>query len=157
MPKGIKNEFGLDEREENFCLEYLKSGDNSSAAYREAFKPKPSVKQESIWQGASRLLARPEIKARIATLKAEAAKGRGITVMDLVDEYAEAWRLAKDIAQPSSMVAATKAKAELLGLNKQTHVFESPDGSPLLPAFIQLVGPNGETAQVETDDEDGDE
>lgn len=146
------NAHGLTEKQDNFCLEYIKNGGNAAEAYRATSNVKPTTKSASIWAEASKLLANPKVTLRIQQLKADAASGRGVTVETLIDEYAEAYRTALNGKQPAAMVAAVKAKAELLGLQKQTLVVQDPEGQPLRPVVIELVAPGYAAAQESEDD-----
>lgn len=156
MTKRRTNEHGLTEKEEKFCLEYIKNGGNASAAYRASHDVGANTKESSVNSQSCIIRARKHVSARIESLLATAAAGRGMTVESLVDEYAEAYRIAKEIGQPSAMVQATKAKQELLGLAKKILVHEGPDGEPLQPAIIQLVAP-GYIEAIDEDDENEDE
>lgn len=67
---------------------------------------------------ASRLLTiGNKIGARIAELQAQAAKRKQVTVATIVEELEEARGVAKDQAQGAAMVAASSAKAKVLGLS----------------------------------------
>jgi len=60
-------ETGLTPQEEQFCRAFV-SGKNQSDAYRFAFPRSRRWKRESVYTRASRLAARPEIRARIEAL-----------------------------------------------------------------------------------------
>ena len=70
---------------------------------------------------AARLARRPEVRARVEWLKLQAAECAGDTVQDIVRELNEAHKLAELRQNPSAMVAATMAKAKVLGLIVNRH------------------------------------
>lgn len=63
-----------------------------------------------------RLKANESIVTRVEELQAKAAVKCELTIADLVAELEEARALAKEVAQPASLVTATMGKAKLLGL-----------------------------------------
>lgn len=73
---------------------------------------------ESARRCASRLLTIvDDIGARVAELQAASAKRKRVTVESIVDELEEARNLARDKEHTNTMVAATAAKAKILGLS----------------------------------------
>lgn len=71
---------------------------------------------------ASRLLKKVQpILARVSELQAEAAKAARVTVESIVGELEEARAIAAKVEQPSAMVAASAAKAKVLGLTVERH------------------------------------
>ena len=56
-------------RQENFCNYYLETG-NASEAYRRAFVCK-KMKDKTIWEKASVLLAKGKVQARVQELQSE--------------------------------------------------------------------------------------
>jgi hypothetical protein len=67
---------------------------------------------------ASRLLkSARHIIDRVQELQAQAAKNRQATVESIVDELEVAREIARENKQPSAMVAASTAKAKILGLD----------------------------------------
>ena len=60
-------ETGLTPKEERFCRAFV-AGENQSGAYRVAFPRSRRWKRESVYTRASRLAAKPEIRARIEAL-----------------------------------------------------------------------------------------
>ena len=73
---------------------------------------------ESARRCASRLLTIvDDIGARVAELQSASAKRKRVTVESIVDELEEARALAKDKEHTNTMVAATSAKAKILGLS----------------------------------------
>ena len=110
----------LSARHDAFARLYVETG-IASKAYREARIPRKGSSEKSIHEGASRLLGNPQVKARIAELRAKAAEDTGYTLAEALKEYEEARVLAmkgtKD-AKPSASAAvqAVTGKAKLFGL-----------------------------------------
>ena len=86
-----------------------------STAYRKAgYRAKEGHSAEV---AASRLLRRVEpIMARVREIQAEERARKGLTVNDIVGELEEARGIAKGKEHAAAMVAASSAKAKILGL-----------------------------------------
>ena len=84
-------------------------------AYRAAgYKPSTEASAKAC---ASRLLTiANRVGDRVAELQSQVAKRKQVTVASIVDELEEARELAKDKEHTNTMVAATTAKAKILGL-----------------------------------------
>ena len=132
----------LTAKQETFCLAYLETG-NASEAYRMAYNAK-KMKPESVNRKAKELMDNVKIAARLAELKAAAAKRNEITVDSLLDELEEARQIAMASAQPSAMVSATMGKAKITGHDKQILEHTGPNGGPIptMPTMIKLVAPD---------------
>ena len=69
---------------------------------------------------AGRLKANESIKKRVKELQARNVQAQeaavGVTIERLRAQFAEAYGLAKELSQPTAMVAATTAQAKLAGL-----------------------------------------
>lgn len=61
----------LTQKQENFCLAYIEAG-NASEAYRRAYDA-GKMKDKTIWERASTLLANSKVAARVAELRQQAA------------------------------------------------------------------------------------
>jgi phage terminase small subunit len=85
---------GLTAKQENFCQEYMKTG-NKSEAYRLAYNAE-KMKPETINNKAYELYANGEIRARVSELQKEAAERNKITVDECVSLLASMARF--DIA-----------------------------------------------------------
>lgn len=110
---------GLTTKQENFCLKYLETG-NASEAYRQAYDAE-GMKPESVNRKAKEMMDNVKISARIAELRIPIIKRHNITVDGLIAELEEARiaALTAETVQGSAAVAATMAKAKLVGLDKQ--------------------------------------
>lgn len=131
----------LTEKQENFCLAYIETG-NASEAYRTAYNAK-NMGANTVHVKASELLADGKVSVRVAELREEHAKRHRITVDDLLSELEEARQaaLTAEIAQSAAAVGATMGKAKLLGLDKQIIDHTSSDGS-MGPTRIEIVSPD---------------
>ena len=65
---------GLSPKEAEFCR-LVSRGETASEAYRQVWKPKPSVKPESIWTAGSKLMSMPKVKQRLKSLQAQIEAG----------------------------------------------------------------------------------
>lgn len=135
----------LTPKREAFCQAIAK-GMSQADAYRTAFAVREGTKQFSIHQGASKLMTNPKIVSRVKELKAEVTAATVLTVKDLLRELEEARELAaQSVGKPqaAAMVAATVAKAKLLGLEAPQKIdHSSADGSmtPKAAAVFNVEG-----------------
>lgn len=127
----------LTQKQENFCLKYVETG-NASDAYRFAYNCE-RMKASTINVKACELLSDGNVTVRVQELKAEHADRHRITVDDLLAELEEARKLALDTEAPAPAVSATMGKAKLLGMDKQVIDHTSSDGS-MTPTFGSLYG-----------------
>jgi hypothetical protein len=69
---------------------------------------------------AGRLKANERIRERVGELQARNVQAQeaavGVTIEQLRTQFAEAYEMAKELSQPTAMVAATTAQAKLAGL-----------------------------------------
>lgn len=77
----------LNTKQENFCLYYVETG-NQSEAYRRAYPKSQKWKDEAVWSAGSRLLKTDKVSARVAELKAKAAEKSEITREMILEELA---------------------------------------------------------------------
>lgn len=131
----------LTQKQENFCLKYVETG-NASEAYRLSYNAS-KMKTESINNKAYELLKRVDIKAMVEEIRLSHAKRHQLTVDDLLEELEEARvaALKAETVQASAACGATMGKAKLLGLDKQIIDHQSSDGS-MSPTRIELVAPD---------------
>jgi len=130
MPKGgATNEYGLTQKQENFCLKFIECG-NASEAYRHAYDWENS-KPEYIPRRAKEVLDNRNVSARLEQLRESIMKEHKITVDTLLEELEEArtCALTCETPQSSAAVTATMGKAKLLGLDKQIIDHQSTDGT----------------------------
>ncbi len=77
----------LSPKREAFCLEFLKHN-NATTAYKQVFRMSPAAKPETVWNQAYKLMQREDVAARIAELRAQAAKDAGVKAADVLMEAA---------------------------------------------------------------------
>lgn len=102
-------------------VQHLAKGLAASRAYIAVYKTQDIRIAES---SASRLLSYDKVKSRLAEVQGEIAKAVAAnvasetteTIQSITAELNEAYRMAKDQAQPNHMIAASMAKAKLNGL-----------------------------------------
>jgi len=124
---------------EKFAQALVKTG-NQSEAYREAYNAL-KMKPETVHRAAHELMQNPNVAARIAELRAAAAKRNEITVDDLVAELEEARQagLGATSPQAAAAVAATMGKAKILGFLIDKGEITGKDGTPLQPPELVIV------------------
>ena len=82
---------------------------------------------------AGRLKANEHIRKRVEELQARNVQAQeaavGVTIEQLRAQFAEAYAIAKELSQPTAMVAATTAQAKLAGLwiERSEHMRKQPD------------------------------
>lgn len=108
----------LTPKQEAFCMAYLETG-NASEAYRRTYNVE-KMKPESINRKAKELLDNGKIAARLDELRKSTMKRHQITIDDLIRELEEARSaaLTAETVQSSAAVAASMAKAKLLGYDR---------------------------------------
>ena len=109
----------LTPKQEAFCRAYVETG-CASKAYRMAYRPS-RMKDKSIHEQSSKMLAMPKIASRVAELQRPAAEKASITLERLTNMALEAYAMAKEQANTSSMTRAVQTLAKLhgLGLERQ--------------------------------------
>jgi len=118
--KAAKASTSLTPKREKFA-QLVATGKSGAEAYRRAFAVRPTTKPETVQQSASRLLADPNVTARVEALRRRAVKKAEITVDSLAKEFEEARLLAKKKGQAAAMVAATTGKGKLSGHLVERH------------------------------------
>lgn len=98
---------------EQFCR-LVAEGLSATKAYAETHPGTNSLRTSS--KAASNLLKKPEIAARVAELRAVGAEKVGDTIATMAAQLDEDRKFAREQNSPSAAVAATVAKAKLLGL-----------------------------------------
>ena len=82
---------------------------------------------------AGRLKANERIRKRVEELQARNVQAQeaavGVTIEQLRAQFAEAYAIAKELSQPTAMVAATTAQAKLAGLwiERSEHMRKQPN------------------------------
>ena len=120
----------LTQKEETACQGYIEHHGNRSEAYRQSHNCE-NMKPKSVWEAASKLFAKPNVRTRVLELQEEHKDKHKVTVDSLVLELDEAKDLAKDTKQPAAMTGAIMGKAKITGhvTDKQSVDHTSSDGS----------------------------
>lgn len=117
---------GLSEKQETFCVEYLKAG-NASAAYRKAGYGK-GASAKSVNESASRMLKSVKVRSRIAALRAKVEQKSVVTYEGHVSKMAEIRDAAIADKQFSAATSAEAYRGKAAGLYDQHRPDEPPDG-----------------------------
>jgi phage terminase small subunit len=131
----------LTPKQEHFCQKYIETG-NASEAYRQAYKVRPSTKEETVWQAASRLLNDAKVSPRLDELRAEHRKRHDVTVEALSDKLEDVYVKAMDSEGSSGLSAANSAvlgQAKLHGLLPGNKVV-MPEGLTFERIHMELYG-----------------
>ena len=99
----------------------------ATEAYRQSGYKHENYSDKSLWERASHLLADAKVAARVAELKAEAAKAQEITLEEVSTALRTALDQALDRGQSGAAVAAGMALAKLAGLVTDPQQIETVD------------------------------
>ncbi|MCZ8546317.1 terminase small subunit [Mesorhizobium qingshengii] len=102
----------LNTRQEQFCHGLVEGLPQSRAYIKAGYTARGNAAEVE----ASKMVRLPKVAARIAELRADAARRSEITVDDLVDELNLMFKLALATKNPAAGVTAVMGKAKLLGL-----------------------------------------
>lgn len=135
-----KAERKLTIKQENFCFEYVKSG-NASDAYRKAGYAK-TMSEKTVNEASSRLMKNSKVVARIESLRKPVIERAKATLQDILDELDENRKVAltAETPQAAAATAATMGKAKLLGY--MVDKTEVKHGGVLTAAAILLMPPD---------------
>ena len=112
----------LTQFQEQFCLQYIKSG-SASNAYRAVSPNSRHWTHNALWVTASKMKARPNVDLRISQLRAGMATRAMASTVQLGDELNRIIELARRENQCGVAVRAIMAKAKLFGfLNHKKEV-----------------------------------
>lgn len=126
----------LPAREETFCQNIV-AGMTKKAAWFAAGFGANEAKPTNI----NRLAKLPEVIWRIQWLRMKQAQRLNVTMDSLVLELVEAYETARVLGNPSAMVAATMAKAKLVGIIGDDKDTEGriPLPSPIPTTVVELT------------------
>jgi len=119
---------------ERFVQEYVANGRNGQDAYMAAF---PKSGKSAARGSASRLLARAEVKSRVAEMQGKSAERSQVTLDKLIKEAADIQRAAMDANSYAAAISALIARAKLCGLwvertqGENTHVIYAVSDEPM--------------------------
>lgn len=104
----------LTQKQENFCLAYIETG-NASEAYRRAYNA-DGMKPETVNNKAHVLLKKGEIKARLEELRCPATKSAQVTLERHLSKLEELRELAKEEGKYGPAIQAEIARGKAAGL-----------------------------------------
>lgn len=104
----------LTQKQENFCLAYIETG-NASEAYRKAYNAAGSS-EKSIWELASKMLDNPKVISRLEALREQAARRALLTLERHLEELATLRDEARAEGRYSAAIAAEIARGKAAGL-----------------------------------------
>ena len=105
---------GLTQKQENFCLAYIETG-NASEAYRRAYNAK-GMKPETVNNKAYALLKKGEIGARLEVLRSPVIKNAQVTLEQHLTDLEELRELAKEDGKYGPAIQAEIARGKASGL-----------------------------------------
>lgn len=104
----------LTQKQENFCLAYIETG-NASEAYRKAYNAAGSS-EKSVWELASKMLDNPKVISRLEALREQAARRALLTLERHLEELATLRDEARADGRYSAAIAAEIARGKAAGL-----------------------------------------
>ena len=104
----------LTQKQENFCLAYIETG-NASEAYRKAYNAE-RMKPETVNNKAHVLLKKGEIRARLEELRTPATESAQITLEQHLSTLEELRELAKEEGKYGPAIQAEIARGKAAGL-----------------------------------------
>ena len=105
---------GLTQKQENFCLAYIETG-NASEAYRRAYNAR-GMKSETVNNKAYALLKKGEIGARLEELRSPVIKNAQVTLEQHLKDLEELRELAKEFGKYGPAIQAEIARGKASGL-----------------------------------------
>ena len=106
----------LTPKQENFCQQFISTG-NASEAYRRSYVCS-KMKNTTINRAAHGLVENRKIEERVGELQTEGRNRHDITVASLTEQLQDAYGLAMQTGHAAAAVGATWALAKLHGLDK---------------------------------------
>lgn len=104
----------LTQKQENFCLAYIETG-NASDAYRKAY-PGTRMSDKTLNEAASRLLKNSKVVARLEELRKPVTESAQITLEQHLSKLEELRELAKEEGKYGPAIQAEIARGKAAGL-----------------------------------------
>lgn len=104
----------LTQKQENFCLAYIETG-NASDSYRKAYDAS-DMKPETIWRKANDVLNNGKVAARIKELREPAAKKAQVTLEQHLNDLKRLRDLAEASEKYGPAITAEMARGKVSGL-----------------------------------------
>ena len=130
--KGVAFVARLTVKQKKFA-DLVLGGMTQAEAYRTAFNVNPNGSAKTHAVNAHEIASKPHVRDYLNGVKAAATAKVQITIETLLEELEEARdaALTSEIAQSSAAVAASMAKAKLLGLDKTQIELTGKNGGPI--------------------------
>ena len=104
----------LTQKQENFCVEFVKCG-NAAEAYRRSYNAS-KMQDVSVWNASSRLMSDDKIAARIQNLRDSAAKKAQVTLEGHLEDLKRLRDQSVESGQFSAAIAAEISLGKAVGL-----------------------------------------
>jgi phage terminase small subunit len=125
---------GLSDRQQRFCAEYLVDCNATQAAIRAGYSA-ASAKQQG-----SRLLARPDVQARLAGARTQLLDGAGVKAEDVVARLKRiAWSQPGDDWRAGDILKALELLGKHLGMWTEDAADRGPTLAELVDAAMRLT------------------
>lgn len=127
----------LTAKQEAFCLAYIETN-NASEAYRRAYNAS-KMKDGTVHQTASRLLADVDVTARLEQLRAPVRDRAQITLESHLERLNHLSLMAEQAEQYSAAIKAEESRGKVAGLYVEK-VDHTTNGKDIAPSFATLYG-----------------
>lgn len=127
----------LTQKQENFCLAYIESG-NASEAYRSAYKA-DRMKSATINRKAAELMDNGKITARLEQLRKPVRERAQITLESHLERLNHLSLMAEQAEQYSAAIKAEESRGKVAGLYVEK-VDHTTNGKDIAPSFAALYG-----------------
>lgn len=127
----------LTAKQEAFCLAYIETN-NASEAYRRSYDAS-KMKDGTIHQTASRLLADVDVTARLEQLRAPVRERAKITLESHLERLNHLSLMAEQAEQYSAAIKAEESRGKVAGLYVEK-IDHTTNGKDIAPSFATLYG-----------------
>lgn len=134
----------LTQKQENFCIAFVETG-NASEAYRRSYNAE-KMKPDTVTQAASRLLNDSNISARVDELRQPAIKKAQITLESHLERLQELSLKAEAANQYAAAIKAEEQRGKAAGIYVEKVEHSGKDGGPIKTA-IDATGLSTETIE----------
>lgn len=127
----------LTAKQEAFCLAYIETN-NASEAYRRSYDAS-KMKDGTVHQTASRLLADVDVTARLEQLRAPVRDRAQITLESHLERLNHLSLMAEQAEQYSAAIKAEESRGKVAGLYVEK-IDHTTNGKDIAPSFATLYG-----------------
>ena len=131
----------LTAKQEAFCLAYIETN-NASEAYRRSYNAS-KMKDGTVHQTASRLLADVDVTARLEQLRAPVRDRAQITLESHLERLNHLSLMAEQAEQYSAAIKAEESRGKVAGLYVEK-IDHTTNGKDMAPSFASLYGKSKE-------------